>query len=65
MDKREEERLKKWMFCLNALDIALGSKFAVYIPEPIYVLLNDARDDLQYLFATYENVYHEPTEGTS
>lgn len=61
----EMEILKKWMYCLNAMDITLGSRFACEIPEPIHILLEDVRSDMQYLFALYEQQFHDPTQGSS
>ena len=57
------QMLKKWMFCLNAVDITLNSEHSCLIPEPLYVLLEDARDEMQQLFHFYEGIFYQPKDG--
>ena len=64
MSSEEKARLlKKWMFCLNTVDICLNSKYAYIIPDELYILLNDTRLELEELLAYYEHESHETTKG--
>jgi hypothetical protein len=65
LEECNEKILKRWMYCINALDLALNSQWSVYIPDPIYVILNDARHDLEYLLAYYEDESFETKSGHS
>ena len=58
-----KELLSRWMYCLNALDIALNSKYACAVPEPIYIILDDARVELERLMAHYEGTYYTSVKG--
>ena len=57
--------LGKWMFCLNALDITLNSKYSCFVPENLYGLIEETRDELQVLFHHYEFIFYTPKNGRS
>jgi hypothetical protein len=61
--KKRVELLNKWMFCLNTMEVCLNSKYAEYIPEPLYVLINDARLEMEELLAYYEHESFETNQG--
>lgn len=62
-DAEKARLLKKWMFSLNTLDICLSSRYACFLPDELYSLLNDTRLELEYLLAYYEHESNEPIIG--
>lgn len=60
---KNREILRRWLFCLETLDFSLGSKYACAVPDTVYGLLEDAREELLSLFYYYEGVSYDTKDG--